>query len=441
MIVGDIDSAQVVTPKTIYETKKDGTVISKQVWESLEAPRKPAQTPSAPEAQAAGDNLNWNEMPEMEEYEPGNNLPRNSRPQTQRNYLQQYVDRVDEFLGALISREAMPGNAGSTTCRHCNKSLAVWRCKDCVLATPMCRSCMRYNHRENPFHCIERWNGSYYRPAELREVGTYLLIRHHTGESTCNTLKRWCDILDAGEAANDKTEQDHLRRYLQMPAPAPVPIQYPNLDEFDDRDFDMEGDSFSMESDDDYDGEDFGDGDEEMNEEPEDNNTSAGAGGEASLASATLGSLHRVVHTNGIHHIHMVSCQCHGEDVLPLDLFAAQLLPASLKRIKTIFTAQVLNVFRLCNLELKASAYQFYQLLRRLTRPMAPLEVVNLYREFRRMTRIWRWMKKLKWGGYAGSSKKVSDVEPGELAIFCPACPQPGINIPDDWKEDNARHV
>jgi hypothetical protein len=72
---------------------------------------------------------------------------------------------------------------------------------------------------------------------------------------------------------------------------------------------------------------------------------------------------------------------------------------------------------------------------------MAPEEVISLYREFRRMTRIWRWMKKLKWAGYAGSSMKVKDVKAGELAIFCPACPQQGINIPENWREDSARHV
>lgn len=25
---------------------------------------------------------------------------------------------------------------------------------------------------------------------------------------------------------------------------------------------------------------------------------------------------------------------------------------------------------------------------------------------------------------------------PAELALFCPACPQPGINLPTDWKKD-----
>src|ERR1700678_4804748 len=38
MIVDEVDSSHVVTPKTIYKTKKDGTVMSTQIWESLDAP-------------------------------------------------------------------------------------------------------------------------------------------------------------------------------------------------------------------------------------------------------------------------------------------------------------------------------------------------------------------------------------------------------------------
>ena len=30
----------------------------------------------------------------------------------------------------------------------------------------------------------------------------------------------------------------------------------------------------------------------------------------------------------------------------------------------------------------------------------------------------------------------VNDVpSSGSMAIFCPACPQPGVNLPGDWKE------
>lgn len=301
----------------------------------------------------------------------------------------------------------------------------------------MCRTCMRRNHSENPFHRIERWNGSYYRPATLAEVGTYLLVRHYRGEAVCDTLNKWCNMLDDAEIVNDSKEQDMLRRLVLSKVPDTEPEPGPEVEhyeEFEGRD--LEDDMIYEE------GEDLGDGDEEeINAYFEDVVAGTGAGVDPAIAALTVGSLHRVVHTNGVHHIAMVSCQCQGSDILPLDLFAAQLLPASLKRIKTLFTAQVLDQFRLCNLELKASAYQFSQMLRRLTKSMAPADVDNLYREFRRMTRIWRWMKKLKWAGYAGSAKKARDVGPGELAIFCPACPQQGINIPDNWREDNARHV
>jgi hypothetical protein len=36
-----------------------------------------------------------------------------------------------------------------------------------------------------------------------------------------------------------------------------------------------------------------------------------------------------VIHTNGIHHIGMATCSCHGHDKIPLDFVACRLLPAS----------------------------------------------------------------------------------------------------------------
>ena len=118
---------------------------------------------------------------------------------------------------------------------------------------------------------------------------------------------------------------------------------------------------------------------------------------------------------------------------------AAGLVPTSFERYKTIFTHGVLDDFRLTNLECKASAYQYFQKIRRQTSPMSPDSVPNLYHELRRMSRLWRWMKKLKWAGMAHRRVFTIDPEPGELANFCPTCPQPGINIPDDWAEDIRR--
>ena len=136
----------------------------------------------------------------------------------------------------------------------------------------------------------------------------------------------------------------------------------------------------------------------------------------------------------------MVTCVCHGSELLPMDLVACRLVPASFVNIRTLFSVQLLDLFRLCNLELKASAYQFYQLLRRLTRPMDPAAVIDLYNEFRRMSRLWRWMKKLKWAGVGYNGKTTTDVKSGELANHCPACPQPNVNIPENWKSDSNRY-
>jgi hypothetical protein len=158
-------------------------------------------------------------------------------------------------------------------------------------------------------------------------------------------------------------------------------------------------------------------------------------------ADALNNSYIRVVHTNGIHHLAMVTCQCQGEHRIPLDLVSSNLLPTSFTKIRTLFTVHVLDHFRLCNLELKASAYQFYQLIRRVTLPMRPAEVVNLYHELRRMSRLWRWIKRLKWAGYGHNQKDPLKPEPGSLANFCPACPQVGINIPENWKDDENRWV
>jgi len=80
----------------------------------------------------------------------------------------------------------------------------------------------------------------------------------------------------------------------------------------------------------------------------------------------------RVLHTNGLHNLAMVHCLCHGETQLPINLLSNRLVPASFESIKTLFTAQVLDYLRLCNLELKASVYQFYNLLKHITAPMAP---------------------------------------------------------------------
>ena len=56
----------------------------------------------------------------------------------------------------------------------------------------------------------------------------------------------------------------------------------------------------------------------------------------------------------------------------------------------------VLDWFWCCNLEMKSSAYQFFQMLCRITNPLNPFQVSNLYHKLCHLSRLWRLVKKLR---------------------------------------------
>lgn len=57
-----------------------------------------------------------------------------------------------------------------------------------------------------------------------------------------------------------------------------------------------------------------------------------------------------------------------------------------------------------------------------------------------RVMREWRHLKMLKRAGRGNDPvRKVAETHPGELAVECPACPRPGINLPEDWENADPR--
>jgi hypothetical protein len=175
-----------------------------------------------------------------------------------------------------------------------------------------------------------------------------------------------------------------------------------------------------------------------------------------------------IVDSTGIHHLPFVRCRCRNADLheeytyLKMGLF-----PTSFERIQTLFTIDVLRDFRLANLECKTSAYQYYQKLRRLTCPAFPTAVLNRYRELRRLSREYRNLKLWKMHGRAHdepdgaevdvtagttspgprdavvddmNASEVDRIARGTLCSFCPACPQPGVNLPEGWQHDPQRY-
>ena len=57
------------------------------------------------------------------------------------------------------------------------------------------------------------------------------------------------------------------------------------------------------------------------------------------------------------------------------------------------------------------------------------------YEPLLRMSRQYRHLIALKRAGRAHDITGTLGTKPGELAVVCPACPQPGMNLPVDWTD------
>ena len=148
-----------------------------------------------------------------------------------------------------------------------------------------------------------------------------------------------------------------------------------------------------------------------------------------------------VIDTTGIHEIRTRFCRCHPLTSNPLytQLINMGLYPSSIERTRTVFTFRVLHHFDLTNLEGKTSAWQYYSTLRRLSSNIFPETAVDRYRELMRALRQWRDLTSRRRAGIPFD--RTVSLTPGSLALFCPACPQPGINLPANWKDDPEQYV
>ena len=336
----------------------------------------------------------------------------------QQIWTQEFIDRAEDLLAALLSRENLPGDG---ICAQCTEHrFAIWRCKDCTLSPALCRTCMRQCHLNNPLHRIECWTGTYFRSADLWEVGVYLLIKHQGEESECRSLSWQKESLEWLQLSKDDEEQRRLS--ASQTSSNSVPTAPPTARNPDQSEEEWEEDDTELDSIVGY----LGDP------------TTRGAD-DCPHQDALNNHYVQVVHVNGIHHIALVTCLCHGAETVHGDLMYHRLVPTTFSRYRTLFTVAVLDDFRMSNLECKASAYQYFQKLRRVTFPMAPARAPNLYQELLRMARVWRWLKKKKWAGHSHRSGNFTQTAPGELVNFCPACPQPGVNLPSNWKNDPNR--
>lgn len=56
------------------------------------------------------------------------------------------------------------------------------------------------------------------------------------------------------------------------------------------------------------------------------------------------------------------------------------------------------------------------------------------YAAWIRIVKQWRHLKMLKRGGRGHHPSGVLGTQERELAVRCPACPRPGVNLPPNWE-------
>ena len=131
-------------------------------------------------------------------------------------------------------------------------------------------------------------------------------------------------------------------------------------------------------------------------------------------------------------------------------LMRRRLFPATTLDPQTACTFSLLRSAQLLSLQSKLSLYDYYSCIEMLTDATGAINVnvsylenqakyeltflKDRYKAFLRTLRMWRHLKMLKRGGRAYDATGIAGTSPGQLAVLCPACPIPSVNLPLNWK-------
>ncbi|PPQ97248.1 hypothetical protein CVT26_000741, partial [Gymnopilus dilepis] len=144
-----------------------------------------------------------------------------------------------------------------------------------------------------------------------------------------------------------------------------------------------------------------------------------------------------ILHTNGIHQVNVDYCGCRPVPKIR-QLLRRGLYPASQENPRTCATFSLLDHMHMLSLTSKCSTYDYYKALEKLTNNTGINLPHSKYRPLSRMLLQWRHLKMLKRAGRGHDRNGIAGTKDGELAVLCPSCPHPGINLPDKWQEASA---
>ncbi|KAJ6532198.1 hypothetical protein DFH09DRAFT_1093028 [Mycena vulgaris] len=141
-----------------------------------------------------------------------------------------------------------------------------------------------------------------------------------------------------------------------------------------------------------------------------------------------------VMDEKGLHEVDLYYCDCGKGPSFAVQLLRMRWLPSTGTLPRTAATFNILRQYHILSLESKCSMGEFYKSLVRLTNNTGE-PPASRYQEFINMTRIWRNLQMLKRAGRGHETNGIAETKPGGCALECPACPHPGKNIPENWKD------
>lgn len=142
-----------------------------------------------------------------------------------------------------------------------------------------------------------------------------------------------------------------------------------------------------------------------------------------------------ILHTNGIQGIAVDFCGCTQSVPKIRQLLRRGLYPATQENPRTCATFNLLRHMHMLSLTSKIATYDYYRALEKLTNNTGINVPKSKYRSLIRLGTQWRHLKMLKRGGRGHSESGVKGTSEGGLAVQCPSCPRPGINLPEGWAD------
>jgi CxC2 like cysteine cluster associated with KDZ transposases len=81
------------------------------------------------------------------------------------------TNKQQEYLIEVVEKEALPSHRSCSCCHSDLVNSPIWRCTSCFAQPIFCTSCCRDQHASTPFHRVEIWNRTHFRPSWLWHTG------------------------------------------------------------------------------------------------------------------------------------------------------------------------------------------------------------------------------------------------------------------------------